>query len=78
MERAKVVKDEIVEQNSRFLAVYVEAKNSCLILLSEQEDRLGTLAIVSSSWGPLHDNRPHVRGVRGRSERENRTRIRVR
>jgi len=46
MERARVVKDEIVEQNSRFLAVYVEAKNSCLILLSAQEDRLGTLAIA--------------------------------
>jgi hypothetical protein len=29
-----------------FLAVYVEAKNSCLILLSEKEDKLGTLAIA--------------------------------
>ncbi|RJS69231.1 hypothetical protein CW693_02855 [Candidatus Bathyarchaeota archaeon] len=46
MERAKVVKDEIVEQNLRFLAVYVETKNSCLILLSENEDKLGTLAIA--------------------------------
>jgi hypothetical protein len=46
MQRAKVVKDEIVEQNTRFLAVYLEAKNSCLILLSEKEDKLGTLAIA--------------------------------
>lgn len=46
MERAKVVKDEISEQNTRFLAVYVEAKNSCLILLSEKEDKLGTLVIA--------------------------------
>jgi hypothetical protein len=46
MERAKVVKDEIIEQNMRFLAVYLEAKNSCLILLSEKEDKLGTLAIA--------------------------------
>ena len=46
MERAKVVKDEIVEQNLRFLAVYLETKNSCLILLSENEDKLGTLAIA--------------------------------
>jgi hypothetical protein len=46
MERAKVVKDEIVEQNLHFLAVYVEAKNSCLILLSEKEDKLGTMAIA--------------------------------
>ena len=44
--RAKVVKDELVEQDTRFLAVYVEAKNSCLILLSEREDKLGTLAIA--------------------------------
>jgi hypothetical protein len=46
MERAKVVKDEIIEQKMRFLAVYVESKNSCLILLSEKEDKLGTLAIA--------------------------------
>ncbi len=46
MERAKVIKDELLEQNTRFLAVYVEAKNSCLIMLSEKEDRLGTLAIA--------------------------------
>ena len=46
MERAKVVKDELIEQNIHFLAVYLETKNSCLILLSENEDRLGTLAIA--------------------------------
>jgi hypothetical protein len=46
MERARVVKDEIIEQNLHFLAVYMEAKNSCLVLLSEREDKLGTLAIA--------------------------------
>jgi hypothetical protein len=46
MERAKVVKEELFEQNTHFLAVYVEAKNSCLIMLSEKEDKLGTLAIA--------------------------------
>jgi hypothetical protein len=46
MERAKVVKEEIIEQNMHFLAVYMEAKNACLILLSENEDKLGTLAIA--------------------------------
>lgn len=46
MERARVVKDEIIEQNMHFLAVYVETRNSCLILLSENEDKLGTLAIA--------------------------------
>jgi hypothetical protein len=46
MERAKVVKDEVVELGRHFLAVYMEARNSCLILLSEREDKLGTLAIA--------------------------------
>jgi hypothetical protein len=46
MERAKVFKDEIVEQDTHFLAVYLETKNSCMILLSEREDKLGTLAIA--------------------------------
>ena len=45
-ERAKVIKEEKTEQETRFLAVYVEAKNTCLILLSENEDKLGTLAIA--------------------------------
>jgi len=46
MERATVVKDEIVEENVHFLAVYLETKNSCLVLLSEKDDKLGTLAIA--------------------------------
>ena len=46
IERAKVVKEEIVEQDTRFLAVYVEAINSCLVMLSEREDKLGTLALA--------------------------------
>lgn len=46
MERAKIVKEELIEQNLHFLAVYMETKNACLILLSENEDKLGTLAIA--------------------------------
>lgn len=46
MERAKVVKGEMVEQSVHFLAVFMETGNSCLILLSEREDKLGTLAIA--------------------------------
>jgi hypothetical protein len=46
MERANVVKEEITSNDTRFLAVYVEAKNSILILLSEKEDKLGTMAIA--------------------------------
>lgn len=46
MKRATIVKDEIVEHDVRFLAIYLETKNSCLVLLSENEDKLGTLAIA--------------------------------
>lgn len=46
MERAKVVKEELLEQDTLFLAVYVEAKNSIMIMLSEKEDKLGTMAIA--------------------------------
>ncbi len=46
MERAKVVKEELQERDIHFLAVYVEAKNSIMIMLSEKEDKLGTLAIA--------------------------------
>ncbi len=45
-DRANVVKEEIQQQEHRFLAVYVEAKNSIMIMLSEKEDRMGTLAIA--------------------------------
>ena len=45
-ERAKVTKEELQEKHTRFLAVYVEAQNSVMIMLSEREDKLGTLAIA--------------------------------
>ncbi|MCW4006405.1 MAG: hypothetical protein NWF04_07415 [Candidatus Bathyarchaeota archaeon] len=44
--RANVIKEELTEQGHKFLAVYVEAKNSCLVLLSENEDKMGTMAIA--------------------------------
>jgi hypothetical protein len=46
LERANVTKEEIQQQDTRFLAVYVESKNSCMVMLSEREDKLGTLAIA--------------------------------
>jgi hypothetical protein len=45
-DRANMIKEEIQQQDTRFLAVYVEAKNSIMIMLSEKEDRLGTMAIA--------------------------------
>ena len=46
-ERANVIKEEIEHQDNRFLAVYVEAKNSIMMMLSEKEDKLGTLAVAT-------------------------------
>jgi len=46
LERAKVTKEEIQQQDTHFLAVYVESKNSCMVMLSEKEDKLGTMAIA--------------------------------
>ena len=46
LERAKVTKEELYEKDTRFLAVYVEAQNSVMIMLSEKEDKLGTLAVA--------------------------------
>ena len=43
MSRAKIIKDEIMEENVKFLAIFIETKNSCIFLLSQNEDRLGTL-----------------------------------
>ena len=46
MSRAKVVKEELEEQGVLFLAVYMETRNASLILLSEGEDQLGTMAVA--------------------------------
>jgi hypothetical protein len=45
-ERANIVKEEIVERDNHFLAVYIETQNSCLVMLSERVDKLGTMAIA--------------------------------
>ena len=46
MSRARVVKEEIRERETLFLALYLETKNAGLVLLSEGEDQLGTLAVA--------------------------------
>ncbi|MFA5363800.1 MAG: hypothetical protein WC325_01290 [Candidatus Bathyarchaeia archaeon] len=45
MARAKIVKDEIVEQEKTFFALYIETKNANQLFLSEGEEKLGTLAV---------------------------------
>jgi hypothetical protein len=46
MSPAKIVQEEIKQDNKHFSAVYLETKNAGLILLSEGEDQLGTLAVA--------------------------------
>jgi hypothetical protein len=44
--RAKIVKEELVERDTTFFAVYIETENANQLFLSEGEDRLGTLAVA--------------------------------
>ena len=46
MSRAKVTKEELVENEKTFFAVYLETKNANQLFLSEGEDKLGTLAVA--------------------------------
>ena len=46
MQRAKVIQEEIKENENLFVALHLETKNASLILLSESEDQLGTLAVA--------------------------------
>ena len=46
MSRAKIVKEDLVEKNTSFFAVYLETKNANQLFLSEGEDKLGTLAVA--------------------------------
>jgi hypothetical protein len=46
MQRAKIVKEEIKENDKLFLALHVETRNADIVFLSEGEDRLGTLAVA--------------------------------
>lgn len=46
MQRAKIVKEEIKENDKLFLSIHLKTANANFILLSEDEDRLGTLAVA--------------------------------
>jgi len=44
--RAKIVQEEIKKDETTFYALRLETKNAHLIMLSESEDNLGTLAVA--------------------------------
>jgi hypothetical protein len=46
MQRARIFQEQIKENEILFLALRLEMKNASLILLSEGEDQLGTLAVA--------------------------------
>ena len=46
MSHTKVVKEKMSEGDRLFSAFYLEVENASLVLLSEGEDRLGTLAVA--------------------------------
>ena len=45
MQRVKIVQSEMKQNETLFVAVRVETKNANILLLSEGEDQLGTLAV---------------------------------
>jgi len=45
MQRVKITQSEMKQNETLFLAIRVEAKNANILLLSEGEDQLGTLAV---------------------------------
>lgn len=46
LSRVKVVKEELIENDTTFLSVYIETENANQMFLSEGVDKLGTLAIA--------------------------------
>ena len=46
MTRAKIFKEELIERDTRFLAVYIMTENANQLFLSEGDDKLGTLAVA--------------------------------
>jgi hypothetical protein len=46
MPRVKIAQEEMKENETLFLALRIETKNASIILLSEDEDQLGTLAVA--------------------------------
>ncbi len=44
MQRAKIVQNELKEKDNTFLSIHIQTPNSSILLLSEGEDQLGTLA----------------------------------
>ena len=45
MSRAKIIREEMIDNEISFFSVYIETKNSIQIYLSESETKLGTLAV---------------------------------
>jgi len=46
MQRVRVFQEEMKENETLFLALRLETSNANLVLISEREDRLGTLAVA--------------------------------
>jgi len=46
LSRAKIAHEKMIERETPFLSICLETKNASLILLSEGEDHLGTLAVA--------------------------------
>ncbi|MEM2110852.1 MAG: proteasome assembly chaperone 4 family protein [Candidatus Bathyarchaeia archaeon] len=45
MSQAKIIREELKENDTTYSAVLIEVKNAYIVLLSETEENLGTLAV---------------------------------
>jgi len=45
LSQSRIVREEIKEADTVYSAVLIEVKNACIVLLSEGEENLGTLAV---------------------------------
>ncbi|HDN02114.1 MAG TPA: hypothetical protein ENF42_03975 [Candidatus Bathyarchaeota archaeon] len=50
---AQIIRESIEEEGKTFLALYIELKNACVLFLSEDAERLGTLAVSIPSRIPI-------------------------
>ncbi|MEM2936314.1 MAG: proteasome assembly chaperone 4 family protein [Candidatus Bathyarchaeia archaeon] len=51
MSQVKVLREKMKEKDTIFMSTYLIMRNASLIFLSEEEDRLGTLAVAMPQTG---------------------------
>lgn len=53
LSHVRIIRESIEESGKVFLALYLEFRNACILFLSEESERLGTLAVSIPARGAL-------------------------